>query len=89
MSKKSESSRKRKVDNKGKGKEKAQTSANVLSVPEMAELSIQTAQSINFSYYEPSEKVEWCLDSGCTEHITTSKSNFVQYQERHGNEPDF
>ena len=56
-------------------------SANVLSVPELADLSIQTAQSINFSCYEPSEKVEWCLDSGCMDHITPSKSNFIQYWE--------
>ena len=28
-----------------------------------------------------SEKVEWCLDSGCTDHITPSKSDFVQYWE--------
>ena len=28
-----------------------------------------------------SEKVEWCLDSGCTDHITPIKSDFVQYQE--------
>ena len=28
-----------------------------------------------------SEKVEWCLDSGCTDHIMPSKSNFVQYWE--------
>ena len=55
-------------------------SANILSVPEIAELSIQTAQSIDFSCYEPSEEVEWCLDSGCTEHITPSKSDFIQYQ---------
>ena len=27
-----------------------------------------------------SEKVEWCLDSGCTDHITPNKSDFVQYQ---------
>ena len=69
------------MDNKGKGKEKAQTSANILSVLELAKLSIQTAQSFDFSCYEPSEKVEWCLDSGCTEHITPSKSNFVEYKE--------
>ena len=25
--------------------------------------------------------MEWCLDSGCTDHITPSKSNFVQYWE--------
>ena len=80
-SKKSDLSGKKKVDNKGKGKEKASTSANVLSVPELANLSIQTAQSIDFSCYKPSEKVEWCLDSGCTEHITPSKSNFIQYWE--------
>ena len=80
-SKKLESSGKKKVDNKGKGKEKAQTSANVLSVPDLAKLSIQMAQSIDFSCYKPSEKVEWCLDSGCTEHITPSKSDFIQYWE--------
>ena len=39
------------------------------------------AESINFSCYKLSEKVEWCLDSGCTEHITPSKSNFVEYRE--------
>ena len=72
---------KKKGANKGKGKEKAQTSANILSVPEIAKLDITTAESINFSCYEPSEKVEWCLDSGCTEHITPSKSDFVEYRE--------
>ena len=80
-SKKSDSSGKKKVDKKVKGKEKAQMSANVLTVPELANLSIQTAQSIDFSCYEMSEKVEWCLDSGCTDHITPSKSDFVQYWE--------
>ena len=71
------------MDKKGKGKEKekAQTSTNVLSVPELADLSIQTAQSIDFSCYEEIEKVEWFLDSGCTDHITSRKSNFVQYRE--------
>ena len=80
-SKKPDSSGKKKAEKKAKGKEKAQMSANVLSVPEMGELSIQTAQSIDFSCYEMSEKVEWCLDSGCTDHITPSKSKFVQYWE--------
>ena len=46
-SKKSDSSGKKKTDKKGKGKEKAQMSANVLTVPEMADLSIQMAQSID------------------------------------------
>ena len=76
-------SKKKQTDKKGKGnkKEKASTSANVLYVPDMAELSIQTAQSIDFSCYKTSEKVVWCLDSGCTDHITPSKSDFVQYWE--------
>ena len=69
------------MDKKAKGKEKAQTSANVLTVLELADLTIQMAQSIDFSCYETSEKVEWCLDSGCTDHITPSKSNVVQYWE--------
>ena len=69
---------KKKMDKKGKGKKKAQMSANVLNVPELADLSIQTAQSIEFSCYETSEKVEWFLDSGCTDHITP---RIVQYTE--------
>ena len=78
--KSSNSSGKKKMDKKGKGKEKekAPLSANVLYVPELADLSIQTAQSIDFSCYEKSEKVEWFLDSGCTDHITPKKSDFVK-----------
>ena len=79
--KKSDSTGKKKAEKKAKGKEKAQTSANVLSVPKIADLSIQMAQSIDFSCYETSEKVEWCLDSGCTDYITPNKSDFVQYWE--------
>ena len=67
------------MDKKGKGKEKAQSSANILTVPEIAVLDTQTAQSIDFSCYEMSEKVEWCLDSGCTDHISPNKSDFIQY----------
>ena len=81
-SKKSDSAGKKKVDKKAKGKEKAQTSANIITVSEIADLSIQTAQSIDFSCYETSEKVEWCLDSGYTDHITPSKSDFIQYWEQ-------
>ena len=77
----SDSSGKKKTDKKGKGKEKAPASANALTVPDLAYLSIQMAQSIDFSCYKTSEKVEWCLDSECTDHITPSKSDFVQYWE--------
>ena len=42
-SKKSDSAGKKKVDKKAKGKEKAQTSVNVITVSEIADLSIQTA----------------------------------------------
>ena len=75
------SSGKKKTDKKEKGKQKAQTSANVLNVPELADLSIQTAQSIDFSCYETGERVEWFLDSGCTDHITPRKSDFSLYTE--------
>ena len=27
------------------------------------------------------EEVEWFLDSGCTDHITPRKSDFIQYTE--------
>ena len=75
------SSGKKKTDKKGKGKEKAQMSANVLDVPELAQLSIQSKESIDFSCYNTSEEVEWFLDSGCTDHIIPRKSKFVQYTE--------
>ena len=69
------------MDKKGKGKEKAQTSANVLDILEIGQLSIQGAESIDFSCYNMSEKVEWSLDSGCTDHITPRKGYFIQYTE--------
>ena len=81
ISKASGSSGKKKADKKGKGKEKAQTSANVLDIVDIGELSITSSESINFSCYETSETVEWFLDSGCTDHITPRKSDFVQYRE--------
>ena len=71
------------MDKKGKGKvkEKAQGSANVLDITDLSKLSMTSSESINFSCYETSEKVEWFLDSGCTDHITWRKSNFIQYRE--------
>ena len=75
------SSGKKKADKKGKGKEKAQTSTNVLDIADIRELSITSSESINFSCYKASEMVEWSLDSGCTNHITPRKSDFVQYRE--------
>ena len=75
------SSGKKKADKKGKGKEKAQMSANILDIAKIGELSITNSKSINFSCYETSETVEWFLDSGCIDHITPRKSNFVQYRE--------
>ena len=77
----SKSSGKKKADKKGKGKEKAQTSANILNIADIGELSITSSESIDFSCYETSETVEWFLDSGCTDHITPRKSDFVQYRE--------
>ena len=77
----SSSGNKKEVDKTGKGKEKASTSANVLEIVNMNELLITSSESINMSCYETYEKVEWFLDSGCTDHITPRKSNFVQYRE--------
>ena len=77
----SSSGNKRNVDKKGNGKEKAPVSANVLDIMDIGELSITSSELINFSCYETSEKVEWFLDSGCTDHITPRKSDFVQYRE--------
>ena len=66
---------------KRKGKEEAQMSANVLDIAEIRELSITSSESINFSCYETSEMVERFLDSGCTDHITPRKGDFIQYRE--------
>ena len=44
-------------------------------------MSITSSESINLSCYETSKTVEWFSDSGCTDHITPRKSNFVQYRE--------
>ena len=52
------SSGKKNADKKGKGKEKAQTSANVLDIVDIGELSITSSESINFSCYKMSEMVE-------------------------------
>ena len=67
--------------NKNKAKGKAQGSANVLDIMDLPKLSITSSESINFSCYETSEKVEWFLDSECIDHITPRKSNFVEYRE--------
>ena len=75
------SSGKKKADKKGKGKEKGQTSANTLDIADIGKLSITSGESINFSCYKTSETVEWFLDSGCTDHITPRKSDFIQYRE--------
>ena len=48
---------------------------------DIGELSVTSSESINFSCYETSETIEWFLDSGCTDHITPRKSDFVQYIE--------
>ena len=50
-------------------------SANVLDIADIGKLSITSNESINFTCYETSEKVEWFLD------ITPRKSDFVQYRE--------
>ena len=72
---------KKKADKKGKGKEKAQANANVLDIADIGELSVTSSESIKFSCYKMSEMVEWFVDSGCTDHITPRKSDFIQYRE--------
>ena len=66
---------------KGNGKEKVQEGANVLLIMDVLKLSKTSSESINFSCYNTSETAEWFLDSGCMEHITPEKSNFIQYRE--------
>ena len=66
---------------KGKGKkEKAQSSANVLDISGLPDLSITSCKSIDFSCYEMSDRVEWYLDSGCSDYIMPDNSNFTQYR---------
>ena len=66
---------------KDKGKKKVSESTNVLDIMDLLALSMTSSESINFSCYKMSEKVEWFLDSGSTEHITPEKTDFVQYRE--------
>ena len=66
---------------KGNGKEMAQESANVLDISGLLELLITSSKSINFPCYVTSDKVEWFLDSGSTEHITPEKKDFIQYRD--------
>ena len=80
----SSSGGKKNMEKKGKGKEKAQMSANVLDIADIGELSITSSKSINFSCYKMSGTVEWFLDSGCTDHITPRERNFVQYSRELG-----
>ena len=48
------------MDKKGKGKvkDKAQGGANVLDITDLPELWITSSESINFSCYKTSDKVE-------------------------------
>ena len=69
------------MEKKGKGKEKAPASANVLEIADINELSITSSESINFSCYEMGDKVEWFLDSGYMDHITPRNNDFIQFRE--------
>ena len=66
------SSGKKKMDKKGKSKEKekAPPSANVISVPDLADLSIQTTQSIDFCAMRWVRKVNssWRVDTQIISH---------------------
>ena len=44
-------------------------------------MSITSSESINISFYEMGDKVEWFLDSGYMDHITPRKNDFIQYRE--------
>ena len=66
---------------KGKGKEKAKESLNVLSIVKILEVNTFSNKSIEFSCYVKGEIVEWLLDSGCTEHVTPVQSNLHNYRE--------
>ena len=60
---------------KGKAKEKAKDSLNVLSIVEVLDMSMFSSESINFYSYIKGDRVEWLLDSGCTEHVTPARSD--------------
>ena len=75
------SGNKKKWDKKGKSKEKAKESLNVLSIVEVPELSTFHSESNDFSCYVKGGVVEWLLDSGCTEHVTPVKSDLHSYRE--------
>ena len=77
----SSSGNKKKLDKKGKGKEKAKDSLNVLSIIELPKVNTMSSQSIDFSCYEKGDIVEWLLDGSCTEHVTPVRSDLHNYRE--------
>ena len=66
---------------KGKGKEKAKESLNVLLFVKILEVNTFSNKSIDFSCYVKGEIVEWLLDGGCTEHVTPVQSDLHNYKE--------
>ena len=58
---------------KGKGKEKAKESLNLLSIVEVLDMLTFNTESNKFSCYIEDDRVEWLLDSGCTEHHTSEE----------------
>ena len=77
----SSSGRNKKSAYKGKEKDKAKESLNVLSIVDIPEVNMFGNKSIDFSCYIMGEKVEWLLDSGCTEHVTPVQSDLHNYKE--------
>jgi len=66
---------------KGKGKPKKEASVNSLRIIELPDVNVNSMESITVSCYLKSEFIKWMMDSGCTQHVTNTKEDFLQYQE--------
>jgi len=60
----------------GKSKEATVNGLNIIEVPSM---SINSNESISVSCYIEGEKSDWMMDTGCSQHITPHKEDYMYY----------
>ena len=90
-SKKKSGQQKKKGGNSAKGKKPAAGQKqitdgriNVLKITDVPESDFNS-ESINFSCYVRKEMSEWLMDSGCSKHITSHLTDYIEYT--HFNSP--
>ena len=84
----SNNKQKAKPKGKGKGKGKAkekkngkskEATVNGLNIIEVPSMLINSNESISVSCYIEGELTDWMMDTGCSQHVTPFKEDFVYY----------